>query len=56
MIAGPEAISKEVESKVRKLMKEGGYIPGIDHEVSKDVSFSNYSFYVDLLKRVCSER
>ncbi len=53
--AGPEAINKELESKVRRLMKEGGYIPGIDHEVPKDVSLFNYSFYVDLLKRAYSE-
>jgi len=55
VIAGPEAINKEVESKVPKLVKEGGYIPGIDHEVPRDISFSNYSFYINILKRIYSE-
>jgi len=55
LLAGPEAISKEVEPKVRHLVKEGGYIPGIDHEVPEDISFSNYCFYVNLLKRILSE-
>jgi uroporphyrinogen-III decarboxylase len=55
LLAGPEAITKEVESKVRDLVNEGGYIPGIDHEVPEDVSFSNYCFYVNLLKRTCSK-
>jgi len=55
VIAGPEAIKEEVESKVRKLIKEGGYIPGIDHEVSRDISLANYSFYVNVLKQTYSE-
>jgi len=56
VIAGPEAIKKEVESKVRRLIKDGGYIPGIDHEVSRDIPLANYSFYIDALKRTYSER
>jgi len=52
LIAGREAIRHEVESKVSKLIKEGGYIPSIDHEVPKDVSFSNYTYYINLLKRI----
>jgi len=55
LLAGPEAITKDLESKVRELVKEGGYIPGIDHEVPEDISFSNYCFYVDHLKRILSE-
>jgi len=54
LLAGPEAISKEVESKVPKLMDQGGYIPSIDHEVPEDVPLSNYSYYTSLLKRICS--
>jgi len=55
VMVGPEAIKEEVESKVRKLIKEGGYIPGIDHEVSRDISLANYSFYVNVLKQTYSE-
>lgn len=53
--AGREAVTKEVESKVRPLVGEGGYIPGVDHQVPQDVSFSNYCFYVNLLKRARSD-
>jgi len=55
LLAGREAITKEVESKVRPLVSEGGYIPGVDHQVPQDIFFSDYCFYVNLLKRTCSE-
>ena len=52
LIAGPEAIRREVESKVPILIKEGGYIPGVDHAVPPDVSFKNYAYYVELLRKI----
>ena len=54
LLEGPEAIKKEVESKLTTLVGQGGYIPSIDHEVPAGVTLSNYSYYVDLLKRICS--
>ena len=55
LMAGPEAIEREVRSKVPALIREGGYIPGVDHEVPKDVSFKNYVYYIELLKSIYSE-
>lgn len=55
LIAGPEAIEREVQSKVPALIREGGYIPGVDHEVPKDVPFKNYVYYIELLKSIYSE-
>lgn len=52
LIEGPEAIRREVESKVPNLIKEGGYIPSVDHEVPKDVPFRNYLYYINLLKEI----
>ncbi|MEM2875471.1 MAG: uroporphyrinogen decarboxylase family protein [Candidatus Bathyarchaeia archaeon] len=52
LIEGPEAIRREVESKVPVLIKDGGYIPSVDHEVPKDVPFRNYIYYINLLKSI----
>jgi len=51
LLAGPEAIKNEVESKLAKLVNYGGYVPSIDHEVPADVTLSNYRYYVRLLKK-----
>jgi uroporphyrinogen decarboxylase len=49
---GPEAIRREVESKVPVAAEGGGYIAGSDHSVPPDVSLSNYMYFVELVKRV----
>lgn len=50
LIAGKTAIRKEVKAKFPST-DEGGYIPSADHLVPPDVSFSNYEYYVNLLKQ-----
>jgi uroporphyrinogen decarboxylase len=52
LIKGKEAIKKEVMYKVPYLIKEGGYIPSIDHSVPPDVSLENYLYYLQLIKKV----
>ncbi len=47
-----KAIKKEVLSKVPKLLKEGGYIPLLDHCVPPEVSFENFKYFVKLLKKL----
>jgi len=47
-------IEKEVYSKVPLLLKGGGYIPAVDHSVPPDVSFENYSFFIDLIRSMTS--
>jgi uroporphyrinogen decarboxylase len=49
LMEGPEAIRKEVESKLM-MAKDGGYIPSIDHCVPADVPFKNYVYYIELVK------
>lgn len=49
---GKEAIKRELYKKVPSLIKEGGYIPCIDHSVSSDISLENFVYYVDLLKEI----
>lgn len=48
---GRENIEREVLNKL-DVIKEGGYIPGIDHSVSSDISLENYTFYVKTLKGI----
>ena len=42
-------MKREVERKI-KLVEEGGYIVSVDHAVSADVPFQNYSTYIRLIK------
>ena len=44
------AVKKEVTTKYR-VAREGGYIPSVDHSVSLDISFQNYSYYIDLRRK-----
>lgn len=46
-------IEEEVGRKVPPLIETRGYFPGVDHAVPPDVSFSNFSYFVDLLKKLC---
>ncbi|HOL21467.1 MAG TPA: uroporphyrinogen decarboxylase family protein [bacterium] len=48
---GKEEIKEEVYKKI-PVIEEGGYIPGIDHSVSSDISFENFSYYIKVLKEI----
>ena len=52
---GPDAIHREVARKI-PLAVEGGFIIGVDHAVPHDVSFDNYSYYVETLRRLGGTR
>jgi uroporphyrinogen decarboxylase len=52
---GPAAIEAEVLAKVPWLVLQGGYAPWIDHLVPPDVSFANFSYYMDLLHRIVAD-
>ena len=45
LIEGPEAIDRELDSKVPFMLKRGGYIPLCDHSVAPDISWNNYLYY-----------
>jgi len=47
-----KAIEKEVMVKVPYLIKEGGYVPDIDHIVPPDIPFKNYMYYIELVKSI----
>jgi len=50
---GRQAIEQELYSKVPFMLEHGGYIPGIDHAVPHDVSYGNYMYYRELLRKMC---
>lgn len=45
---GPEAIDAELR-RVAPLVREGGYIPGVDHSLPPDISSANYRYYMEKL-------
>ena len=47
---GPEAIRAEIDAR-RPVIEEGGFLPSIDHSVPADISFENYRYYVEYMKR-----
>ncbi len=45
LIEGREAIRKELK-RIEPYVKEGGWIPHVDHRVPPDVTFENYRYYL----------
>jgi len=48
---GKDEITKEI-AKAARMIRYGGYIPYADHAVPPEVSFDNYKFYRNELKKV----
>ena len=46
---GKEAIDKEFE-RILPVIRQGGYVPGGDHQVAPSTSFENYKYYITRLK------
>lgn len=47
-----EAIREEIESKAPALLREGGYIPSLDHNVPPDVPLENFEYYLQLVREM----
>ncbi|MHB1485821.1 MAG: uroporphyrinogen decarboxylase family protein [Saccharofermentanales bacterium] len=52
MSRGEEAMRKEF-ARILPVMRQGGYIPSVDHQTPPEVSFDNFQIYVRLLKEYC---
>jgi uroporphyrinogen decarboxylase len=52
--AGPEAVMAEL-ARLAPEIREGGFVPGIDHSVPADVSWDHYRAYLDLLLHTVEE-
>lgn len=54
MSKGKSAIKKEFE-RLLPTMRQGGFIPSVDHQTPPDVSLENYYCYVSLLREYCEK-
>jgi len=52
---GPEAIERELYSKIPWLCVQGGFFPQVDHLVPPDVSLENYTHYAKLLRAMAED-
>ena len=50
LINGKEAVDKELKYKLPFLLKEGGFIPAVDHGIPPEVPFEHYKYYMQQLK------
>lgn len=48
---GKDAIDREFE-RILPVIRQGGYIPGADHQVAPSTSLENYMYYIKRLKEV----
>lgn len=55
MIAeGKEAIDREFE-RILPVVRQGGYLPGADHQVAPSASLENYRYYIRRLKEIMKQ-
>jgi uroporphyrinogen-III decarboxylase len=47
-----EAIKEEVDLKVPFMLKQGGYIPMLDHTVPPDVPYENFRFFISYVRAI----
>jgi len=52
MHLGEKKLREEFE-RILPVMKQGGYIPGVDHQTPPAVSFEDYKLYLRLLNEYC---
>jgi hypothetical protein len=52
MMRDKGSLKHEVMSKVPELVETGPYFPSVDHIVPVDMSFENYCYFINLLRRI----
>jgi len=53
---GKEAIERELRGKVVPIVREGGYVPTVDHTVPPDVPLENFLYYLEIKRKVAEGR
>lgn len=51
IVDGPEAIDAEFE-RLKPVIRQGGYTPGIDHQAAPATSYANYQYFIKRLGEV----
>lgn len=54
LLENREAIDKEFE-RIMPVIRQGGYIPGLDHQAAPNTSLENYKYYIEKLKEAMKE-
>jgi hypothetical protein len=49
---GKAAIDEELKTKIPYMLKAGGYVPHVDHQVHPDISWENFKYYRARLKEI----
>jgi uroporphyrinogen decarboxylase len=49
---GKAAIDEELNSKVPFMLKAGGFVPHVDHQVHPEISWENFKYYRARLKEM----
>jgi len=49
-----EAAMREEFERLLPVMRQGGFIPGVDHQTPPDVSLENYHVFISLLREYCA--
>jgi uroporphyrinogen decarboxylase len=48
---GPAAIDRELQ-RVAPLIQDGGFVPMLDHLATPDISYKNYCYFLDQLRKI----
>jgi hypothetical protein len=51
---GKDAIDREID-RLRPLFKRGGYFPTMDHHVPPEVSWADFQYYLERVRKVYKE-
>lgn len=51
LMKGKAEIDKEIK-RIEPVVREGGYIPHIDHRCPPDVSYENYLYYLEQKRKM----
>jgi len=54
MIAGEDAMRAEFE-RLLPVMRQGGFVPSVDHQTPPEVSIENYRIYLKLFEEYCAK-
>lgn len=52
---GPEAIDADLEQRMRGVVGQGRYLPGVDHHVPPDVSLADFEYYLHRAREIYRE-
>jgi uroporphyrinogen decarboxylase len=51
LVEGPAAIDRELQ-RIAPLIRDGGYVPMLDHSTPPNVSYENYRYFLGALKKL----